>query len=64
LESDSELEDRVLQPAELDAEAGDELTDDSPFARQPLNTSTGDLGPDPLTYPWEKRDVIRRYFTP
>jgi hypothetical protein len=64
LENDPASEDRVLQPAELDAQAGDELTDDSPFARQPLNTSTGDLGPDPLTYPWEKRDVIRRYFTP
>lgn len=64
LESDPGLEDRVLQPAELDAKAGDERTDDSPFARQPPHTTTGDFGPDPLTYPWEKRDVIRRYFTP
>jgi hypothetical protein len=64
LESDPGLEDRVLQPAELDAQAGSERTEDSPFARQPRQTSTGDLGPDPLIYPWEKRDVIRRYFTP
>ncbi|MBI1877606.1 MAG: hypothetical protein HYR94_05140 [Chloroflexi bacterium] len=64
LESDPKSEDRVLQPAELNAQAGDERTEDSPFARQPRNTTTGDLGPDPLTYPWEKRDVIRRYFTP
>jgi hypothetical protein len=39
------------------------MTEDSPFARQSAN-SAGDLGPDPLAYPWEKRDVIRRYFTP
>lgn len=63
LESDFELEDRTLQAAELEAEAGDKLTQDSPFARQPLN-SPGDLGPDPLNYPWEKREVIRSYFTP
>jgi hypothetical protein len=53
----------VLQPAELDALASDEVTQDSPFARQPATTS-GDLGPDPLSYPWEKREVIRSYFTP
>lgn len=64
LESDEEQEERVLQPAELSAEAGDERTQDSPFARQPANRNPGDLGPDPLAYPWEKRDVIRRYFTP
>ncbi len=64
LESDPPQEERVLQPAELGAEAGDKRTEDSPFARQPANATTGDLGPDPLTYPWEKRDVIRRYFTP
>jgi hypothetical protein len=64
LESDPDQEERVLQPAELDAEAGDEQTQDSPFARQPANRNPGDLGPDPLAYPWEKRDVIRRYFTP
>ena len=64
LESDPELEERVLQPSELNAQAGDERTSDSPFARQPLNTSTGELGPDPLTYPWDKREVIRSYFTP
>jgi hypothetical protein len=64
LESDSSEEERVLQPAELDAKAGSGSTQDSPFARQPVNTSGGDLGPDPLAYPWEKRDVIRRYFSP
>jgi hypothetical protein len=64
LESDPAQEERVLQPAELTAQAGDERTQDSPFARQPANRNPGDLGPDPLAYPWEKRDVIRRYFTP
>ncbi len=64
LESDSEqLDEQVLQPAELDAEAGDRLTEDSPFGRSSANAST-DLGPDPLTYPWDKREIIRRYFTP
>jgi hypothetical protein len=64
LESDSEpLEEQVLQPAELDAAAGDRLTEDSPFARGSANAST-DLGPDPLSYPWDKREIIRRYFTP
>jgi hypothetical protein len=60
------LEDRVLQPAELEAEAtaGDERTEDSPFARQSVNAASGDLGPDPLSYPWQKREVIRQYFTP
>lgn len=63
LESDSEIEDRVLQPAELDAEAGDRVTQDAPFARQSANAA-GDLGSDPLTYPWEKREIVRSYFTP
>jgi len=57
------MEDRTLQKAELDAETSDKLTQDSPFARQSL-TPAGDLGPDPLTYPWDKREVIRSYFTP
>lgn len=64
LESSTDLEDRVLQPSELDAGAGQNRTSDSPFARQPLNAGGDDLGADPLTYPWEKRDVIKRYFTP
>jgi hypothetical protein len=64
LESDPQSEERVLQPAELDAEAGDKLAEDSPFARQAVNAGNSDLGPDPLSYPWQKRDVIRRYFTP
>jgi hypothetical protein len=64
LESDPELDERVVQAADSEAEAGDEQTEDAPFTRQPLNTSTQELGPDPLTYPWEKREVIRRYFTP
>lgn len=59
-EDEFEREDRVLQPSELEAEAGDERTQDSPFAR-PIGASE-ELGPDTLTYPWEKRDVIRRYF--
>jgi hypothetical protein len=64
LESDFEAEERVLQSSELDAEAGEERTTDTPFARQPLNATGDDLGADPLTYPWEKREVIRQYFTP
>jgi len=64
LEGESDVEERVLQPSELDAPAGDEQTTDSPFARQPLNAPSDDLGPDPLTYPWEKREIIRQYFTP
>ena len=63
LESDPTLEERVLQPAELDAKAGQELTEDSPFARESGNPAT-DLGPDKLTYPWARRELIRRYFTP
>lgn len=64
LESDETPEERVLQSSELDAQAGQERTSDSPFTRQPLNASGDELGPDPLTYPWEKRDIIRQYFTP
>ncbi len=63
LESEFEMEKRTLQPAELGAETGEKSTQDSPFARQPLNSS-GDLGPDPLSYPWEKREIIRSYFSP
>lgn len=54
-------DDRVLQPSELDAQGGEQSTQDSPFAR-PLGNNE-QLGPDPLSYPWEKRDVIRRYFS-
>lgn len=64
LEATTDLEDRVLQPAELDAESGAARTSDSPFARQPLNAGGDDLGADPLSYPWEQREVIKRYFTP
>jgi hypothetical protein len=64
LESETESETRVPQPAEPGAEPGEGRASQSPFARQPFNAALGDLGPDPLTYPWEKRDVIRRYFTP
>lgn len=64
LESDPEPGERVLQPAELDAEAGDQVSENAPFTRRPVNAAAQDLGPDPLTYPWEKREVIRRYFTP
>jgi hypothetical protein len=64
IESEEAIEDRVLQPAELDAQASEETTSDSPFARQGLNALGDDLGADPLTYPWEKRDIIRQYFTP
>ncbi|MDM8529525.1 hypothetical protein QUF63_00040 [Anaerolineales bacterium HSG25] len=60
-ENEFESENRVLQPSELDAEAGERTTESSPFAR-PLGSNEA-LGADPLTYPWEKRDLIRRYFT-
>jgi hypothetical protein len=60
---EDDIDDSVLQPSELEAEAGDELTEDSPFAKQSIDAAT-ELGPDPLTYPWEKREIIRRYFTP
>lgn len=59
-----EMEERTLQPAELTAPAGEERTPDSPFARPPTHAPMTGLGPDPLTYPWDKRDIIRRYFTP
>lgn len=64
LESEGESDQQVLQPAKLDAQAGNETTQDSPFGRPPANAAAGDLGPDPLAYPWAKREVIRRYFTP
>jgi len=63
LEPEDDLDERVLQPAELDAEAGDRRTQDSPFARSGVNADNA-LGPDPLAYPWDKREIIRRYFTP
>jgi len=66
-----ELEDKpkdqqtVVQAAkELDAQPGDKQASENPFTRQPLSATGDDLGPDPLTYPWEKRDVVRHYFTP
>ncbi|MFN8455117.1 MAG: hypothetical protein U0401_10705 [Anaerolineae bacterium] len=64
LKSDGQSDEQVLQPAKLDAQAGDGTAQDSPFGRQPANAATSDLGPDPLTYPWAKREVIRKYFTP
>ncbi|HMQ56050.1 MAG TPA: hypothetical protein PKD98_28475 [Anaerolineae bacterium] len=65
LESEEEnIEDRVLQPSELEAGSdSDKRTTDSPFARQPLNAAGEELGPDPLAYPWEKREIIRDYFS-
>lgn len=60
---EEDIDDSVLQPSELDAKAGEEMTEDSPFAKQSIDATT-ELGPDPLTYPWEKREIIRRYFTP
>ncbi len=58
---DFTLEEHVLQPSELTAEGGDKRTQDSPFARP--SGENEDLGSDPLTYPWEKREVIRQYFS-
>jgi hypothetical protein len=65
LESDPEQEeDKVVESADPDAEASDEETESTPFTRQPLITPSQELGPDPLIYPWQKREVVRRYFTP
>ncbi|MBN1219464.1 MAG: hypothetical protein JXM69_11085 [Anaerolineae bacterium] len=64
LESDAESEEKVVQEADPDAEASDAETQDAPFTKQPLYTPNQELGADRLTYPWEKREVIRRYFTP
>ncbi len=63
LESGPETEALTLQPAELDAAPGDRTTTGSPFSRgSPL--SADDLGPDPLAYPWDRREVVKRYFSP
>ncbi|MBN1995772.1 MAG: hypothetical protein JW953_24010 [Anaerolineae bacterium] len=64
LESEAESEESVVQEADPDAEAGDAEAEDAPFTRQPLDAPAQQLGRDPLIYPWEKREVIRRYFTP
>ena len=65
LESGSNLEDQILQPSQLNNQNNSERTSDKPpFAKQPLNPPSDDLGPDPLTYPWEKRNIVREYFTP
>jgi hypothetical protein len=64
LESESKIEEWVLQPVELDAGAGNGLTQSSPFAGSGVNASNEVLGPDLLTYPLDKRNIIRRYFTP
>ncbi len=64
LESESDLDEQVLQPSELEVNNNDETASDDPFSRQPLNPPSDELGPDPLIYPWEKRDIIRQYFTP
>jgi predicted nucleic acid-binding Zn-ribbon protein len=63
-EAEPGRDERVLQPAELDADADGRRTTDSPFARRPLNATGEELGADTLTYPWEQRDVVRQYFTP
>ncbi|MFC1976447.1 hypothetical protein ACFLXQ_08610, partial [Chloroflexota bacterium] len=65
LEGDPEPEeDKVVESADSEAEASDEEAEGTPFTRQPLITPSQELGADPLIYPWEKREVIRRYFTP
>ena len=64
LGNEDESEERVQQLAELGADANEDSKAKPGFARQPLNAAGDELGPDPLTYPWEKRDIIRQYFTP
>jgi hypothetical protein len=64
LESAAGPEEGFVQPAEANARPDSEQVVDTPFSRQSTGTAAGDLGPDPLTYPWDKRDVVRRYFTP
>jgi hypothetical protein len=64
LEAEEEDEERIQQLSELEAEASEDSEAKRGFARQPLNATGDELGPDPLTYPWDKRDIIRQYFTP
>ncbi len=64
IESDPETEEKVIEAADPDAEATEEEAEGSPFTRQPLISTNQELGPDPLVYPWEQREVVRRYFTP
>ena len=54
----------TLARATSDAEASEEQTEDAPFTKQPLTSPSQKLGADPLIYPWEKREIVRRYFTP
>jgi len=63
LDSDSNLTDRVLQPATRPAQPGAAQAAGAPPSRQPFN-SGGAAQADPLVYPWDKRDIIKRYFTP
>ena len=64
LESEQKDQEKVVQAGDPNAQAAKEQTEDTPFTRQPLQTSNQELGRDPLVYPWEQREVIRRYFTP
>jgi hypothetical protein len=64
LPADSDLAGRVLQPAPLETTPGDRRTTEAPFARRPLAPPVDELGADPLSYPWDKREIVRRYFTP
>jgi len=63
LDSDSNLTDRVLQPATQPAQPGAAQAAGAPPSRQPFNFG-GAAQADPLAYPWDKRDIIKRYFTP
>jgi len=64
IESDPPTDEKVVEAADPDAEAGEEEAEGTPFTRQPLISTNQELGADPLIYPWERREIVRRYFTP
>jgi hypothetical protein len=64
IESDPPTDEKVIEAAGPDAEATEEEAEGTPFTRQPLVSTNQDLGADPLIYPWERREIVRRYFTP
>jgi hypothetical protein len=64
IESDPETDEKVVEAADPDAEATEEEAEGTPFTRQPLISTNQELGADPLVYPWERREIVRRYFTP
>jgi len=64
IESDPQTDEKVVEAADPGAEASDKEAEGTPFTRQPLISTNQELGADPLVYPWERREIVRRYFTP